>query len=81
MTDWLIDRLCAWDPLDRRRWAMRLLVWSFVLGAANLMAWAVGFVSDSVMLAVTTALSWLALTLTMLDVVITADVRVAEDED
>jgi hypothetical protein len=78
--DQAIERLCAWDPKSRRRAAVHLLIWSFVLGHANIGAFFAGIVPPDVMDAITNYLSWLALTITAFDVVIGTDVRVQQDE-
>jgi hypothetical protein len=78
---WLLRVLDAVDTETRRLWAVRLLLWSVTLGALNIGFWAAGVVSDRVMLAITLALSWLAITITAADVVVTSDVRASIDED
>ncbi len=79
MIENITERLCAWDPKSRRRAAVILLIVSFVLGHANIGAFAFGLVSHGLMDAITNYLSWLALTITALDVVISSDVRVQQD--
>ncbi len=75
----MIDRLekwiCAIDPAARRRAAVHLVLWTFVLGVLNMVAWAFGVVTTEQMVAITAALSWLALTITAADIVIGTDIR------
>lgn len=68
------------DPRSRRRYAIILLFVTLVLGHANVAGYMFGWVPHSVMDAITNYLSWLALSITALDVVLTADVRVEQDE-
>lgn len=68
------------DPRRRRRLAWYLLVGSLALGHVNVAAFMLGWMSHGAMDATTNYLSWLALTLTALDILATADVRV-EVED
>jgi hypothetical protein len=71
----LEERLARIDPAVRRRFALWLLVVSLVLGHVNIGAFAFGLVSPALMDAITNYLSWLAITITALDLVATADVR------
>lgn len=50
-----------------------------MLGHANMGAFVTGLMSHGLMDAITNYLSWLALTLTAFDVVISTDVRVQQD--
>lgn len=68
------------DPKTRRTAAIWLLVVSFMAGNANMVGFFTGFVSHELMDAITNYLSWLAITITCLDIVFTADVRVVQDE-
>jgi hypothetical protein len=67
--------LAGIDPARRRRFALWMLVVSFVLGHANIGAFALGMVEPALMDAITNYLSWLAITITAMDLVATADVR------
>ena len=80
MAEWFTDKLCGIAPTTRRKIAVYLLIWSFVLGHLNIAAFVGGFVSHTLMDVVTNYLSWLALTLTALDVVIGTDVRVEQED-
>lgn len=73
--DRLIDLVCAVDPADRRRAAFVVLVASLVgwpLSALWLAAGEPQFVLG---------LSWLAISITAVDVLQTTDVRVQQDGD
>lgn len=76
MTDWLIDKLCAWPAEERRRWAMRILVWSLLLGTVNVVLYLIGVIGVDDLILVTLVLSWLALTITAGDIVVGTDTRV-----
>jgi hypothetical protein len=52
-----------------------------VLGHVNLGAFALGIMSEATMNSVTNYLSWMALTITALDVVVSTDVRVQQEEE
>lgn len=80
MTAWLLRRFDGIDPAKRRLWAARLLVASLVLWVANRVLWLMGIVTDRVLDSITNDLSWLALTLTAVDVVFTSDVRTEQDD-
>jgi hypothetical protein len=62
-------------PRVRRKAAMYLLVISLVLAPLSMLTWAKNEPPTTLLL------SWLAITLTMVDVLATTDVRVKEDED
>jgi hypothetical protein len=79
MFDRLEDRLTRWDPRRRRRFALHVLVWSFVAGVVNLGAYFGGLVTLEQMAAVTLTLSWFAVTITAADIVCTTDVRAETD--
>lgn len=68
------------DPRKRRRWAIILLVVSFVLGHVNLAGALAGVIPPWLTDLVTNYLSWLAITLTALDIVQTTDVRVQQED-
>lgn len=72
---WLLDKFSQIDPEQRRRSAVWLLVVSFVLGHLNILGFVFGWVSRDVMDAITNYLSWLAITITALDIVISTDIR------
>jgi len=67
------------EPAQRRRYALWLLVGSLVLGHLNLGGFITGAISPDVMDAITNYLSWLAITITALDLVMTTDVRVEQE--
>jgi len=79
-----MDRAIDWftdiDPKKRRKAAFVLLVVSFVLGHLNIGMFVFGVIPPNVMDAITNYLSWLALVLTALDVIISSDVRVNQTE-
>ena len=80
MSHWLLGLLDRIDPEVRRLWAVRLLVGSVVLNVVNTAAWGFGIVGHEILDLVTNQLSWLALSLTLLDVVATTDVRANTEE-
>lgn len=67
-----IDR---WDPDDRRRWAIRVGIFSVVAMVVNVALYVTGTITETHMILVTLVLSWLAVTVTCLDAVATTDVR------
>jgi hypothetical protein len=67
------------DPKARRRAALWLLFVSLALGNVNLAAVLGGVIPHWLNDVITNYLSWLALTVTALDVVATTDVRVEVD--
>lgn len=69
------------DPVSRRRYAVVLLVASLVLGHLNLAGALAGLIPPWLTDLVTNYLSWLAITLTALGIVMTADVRVEQEDD
>lgn len=75
MTDWLIERIVNWAPKDRRRAAVLVLVWSVILMIVNVTLYVVGIVDQRALILITLVLSWLAITLTAIDVIATTDVR------
>ena len=79
--DWLIEKITGWDPKKRRRFAVHMLLWSFLLGHVNIAAFTFGFMSEQTMNSITNYLSWMALTITAWDVVASADVRVEQEAD
>lgn len=81
MTSWLLRRLDDVDPAVRRLWAARLLIASFVLAHTNIGAFFAGLISEQLMNAVTNYLSWLALTITAADVLMTTDVRKTQEDE
>jgi hypothetical protein len=68
-------------PRTRRKVAVWLLIISLVFGHLNFAAFAFGLVPATVMNAITNYLSWLAISLTALDVLFTSDVRVNQEEE
>jgi small basic protein len=79
--DWLLDAFAKIDPHRRRKAALWLLLTSFVLGHLNLGLFFAGLVPPEVMDAITNYLSWLAIVITALDLLIGADVRVQQEQD
>jgi hypothetical protein len=77
---WLEDRITQWPPASRRRAAVVLFVLSTVLMTVNIAAFLIGWIGDSGMLFITLVLSWLAIGLTLLDLIATTDVREESDE-
>lgn len=69
------------EPKKRRRAAIWMLLISLALGHLNMGAYIGGFISESSMNAVTNYLSWLAITITALDIVVTTDVRKEVEEE
>jgi hypothetical protein len=80
-TDRLLDWFSAIDPHRRRKAALWALLVSLVLGHANIGLFLLGLVPPAVMDAITNYLSWLALVITALDLLMTSDVRVEQDEE
>jgi len=78
----MISRLEAWivkcPPERRRRMAIHVLLWSVVLMFVNDIAYLLEWINDVMLIFVTLNLSWLALTVTAVDVVMTTDVRANE---
>jgi uncharacterized membrane protein len=68
------------SPKTRRKAAVYLLIVSLVLGHVNLAGALAGYIPAWLTNLVTNYLSWLAITLTALDILLTADVRVEQDE-
>lgn len=69
------------NPARRRRYAVWLLIVSLVLGHANLIAAQLGTIGPDLNDRITNYLSWLAITLTALDLLATSDVRVEQDDE
>ena len=76
MTEWLILKLTCWPADARRRFAMRMLVWSVFAAVVNLVVYWIGWIGIEGLVVVTLLLSWFAITVTAADVVIGTDVRV-----
>lgn len=81
ITEHALNRFSAIPPERRRAAALWMLFWSFVLGHLNIGAYVLGWVSAGLMDAVTNYLSWMALVITALDVLLTSDVRAEVDDD
>lgn len=81
MVDRWLDWFASIDPQVRRKWALGLLVASFVLGHVNIAAYLGGLISHEAMDTITNYLSWLAITFTCLDVLVTTDVRAVQEEE
>lgn len=79
--DKAIDWFCEIEPETRRRAAFWMLIVSFVLGHVNIGLFVVGIIPPNVMDAITNYLSWLALTITAIDIVIGTDIRAEGAED
>ena len=69
------------DPHRRRKAAFLMLLGTFILGHVNLGLFFVGVVPPALMDAITNYLSWLALTITALDLLVGTDVRVQQEEE
>jgi len=78
----MISRLEAWivrcPPKRRRRMAIHVLLWSIVLMFVNDVVYLLDWIDGAMLIFVTLNLSWLALTVTAVDVVMTTDVRANE---
>jgi hypothetical protein len=72
---WLECKIVDWPPQARRRAAVALLVWSMVLMFVNVGLYLFKIISESDLILITLILSWLAITLTAVDVIATTDVR------
>jgi hypothetical protein len=66
-------------PEKRRRYAIWMLAVSLVLGHVNIGAFAAGWLSHETLDLITNYLSWLAISISALDIVATTDVRVEVD--
>lgn len=62
-------------PEDRVTWAARVFWWSILLGI-----YCTAFIAKDAFERILMAISWLAVTLTALDIVLTTDVRANDDE-
>lgn len=71
----MIKKLDSFDPARRKVWAAQILVWSFVLMLINVGLYVGGVIDQTALILVTLILSWLAITLTAVDVVCSTDVR------
>lgn len=81
MTRWLIEALERTDPAERKLWAARCLIASVVAAVANVVLYLVGVIDSKALILVTLVLSWLALTITAADLLMTTDVRGEQDSD
>jgi hypothetical protein len=81
MSEWLISQIEKIDPKRRRLWAVRILIGSFILGHLNVGFFLGGLISHAAMDTVTNYISWIALVVTFMDIVVTTDVRVEQDEE
>jgi hypothetical protein len=75
MINWVEHKIMEWEPSQRRRASVHLLVWSMVLGLINVILYVVGVINVDHLILVTLVLSWLAITITAMDLVATTDVR------
>lgn len=75
MTQWVIDRITDWAPESRRVAAVRLLIWSVILMVINVGLYVASVIDEADLILITLILSWLAITITAMDVVATTDVR------
>lgn len=75
MSKYLIRLLRKFSPEVRLLWASRIFIWSIVLGTVCTV-----FISKTAFERILMAISWGAITITALDVVLTADVRDSQDE-
>jgi hypothetical protein len=78
--DRLEDTIACLPPARRRRWALRLAVWTFIATPVNVGIYMLGWISEAVLIVETLALSWLAVTFTAIDLVATTDVRVEQED-
>lgn len=81
IVDRLEQRIVNYPPGQRRRTAIHLLIWSVVLMAANVTLYIVGVLDQPALILVTLILSWLAITITAVDIVATTDVRATESNE
>jgi hypothetical protein len=72
---WTIKWLQSLDPEDRLLYAARLFWVSLVLGILSTI-----FLCNTAFERVLMAISWGAITFTAIDIIVTADVRVKEEE-
>ncbi len=79
MIHWLECKIVDWDPKDRRRAAVGLLIWSVILMVINVALYVFGVIDESHLILITLILSWLAITITCADVIATTDVREETD--
>jgi hypothetical protein len=77
--DQLEQRIVDYPPDQRRRTAIHLLIWSLVLMTVNVTLYLVGILDQRALILVTLILSWIAITITAIDIVATTDVRANED--
>lgn len=73
--DKAIEWFCKIEPKKRRKVAFYLLITSFVFGHVNMGLFLFGVIPPNVMDAITNYLSWLALTITAMDIIIGTDIR------
>ena len=70
--------IISFPPERRRRLAIHILLWSVILMFVNDVLYLIDIVNEAALIFVTLNLSWLAITITAVDVVMTTDVRVEE---
>jgi hypothetical protein len=75
MSRLVISLLRRIDPETRLEWAARIFVASIILGALSVIFLAEGYYQKVLMF-----ISWGAITVTCIDVILTADVRKENDE-
>lgn len=75
MSNWTIRLLKCVDPEDRLHWAARVFWWSVVLGILSVVFLCSGWFERVLM-----AISWLAVNITCIDIILTTDVRAKEEE-
>jgi hypothetical protein len=63
------------DPKNRVKAALWLFFGSLILMVVNVGLYALGLINDSILLLITLILSWLAITLTAVDILVSTDIR------
>lgn len=74
----MLDKLK--DPKNRVKYALWLLFGSLVLMVINVALYLFGIIDEAMLILITLILSWLAITLTAVDIVATTDVRANDDD-
>lgn len=80
LIDRLETRIVNYPPARRRRAAIHMLLWSVALMLGNVVLYATDIIDQAALILVTLVLSWLAITITAVDVVCTTDVRATEED-
>lgn len=68
------------DPKQRVRYAKWMLFGSLVLMVINVALYLFKIIDESMLILITLILSWLAITLTAVDILATTDVRANDDD-